>query len=103
MPRDTCLYNSTDKTLTCGRPFVLVKKGNEYNVNPSTKLAFCGLASLVDLGANETYLIYIYEKSDQLIHLDENQSAKAMGTFVVSETECNTAAPVYVPLNQSLD
>jgi hypothetical protein len=93
LSRDSCFYNSTDKTLACGRPFTLVKAGKEYDLNDSIEISFCGLAGLVDLKANETYLIYIYEKSDQSILLDDNVSKKAFGRFTIAGKECNTTSP----------
>jgi len=91
-----CLYNSTTTEFRCGKPMLLLKQGIIYNVNKSINISFCGLASIMDIDSNETYLIYLFGKSDQLIRLNSTNnetSRKALGYFVLFRDECNVSMP----------
>lgn len=86
--RDYCFYNSTTKELACGRPLMLVREGNVYNISDAVETDFCGMAGLTDPRANETYLIFIFENNDQIIELNEETSKLAIG-YQISGIECN--------------
>ncbi len=83
-----CLFNASVKSISCGIPITLTHNGETYNItNKQTKVDVCGLVALQN--EYENYLVYINNKSDQIIELNEQTSRIGMANFIsLGNEEC---------------